>query len=221
MEQLTQWAQTAEFILMGAGVTLRVFCVTLLFSIPLGIACAIGKISRFKILHGIIGAYTWVFRGTPLLLQLFFFYYGLPIMTGGTLAPTPMMAAFITFVINYAAYFTEIFRAGIQSIGRGQYEAAKALGMSPWITMRRIILPQAVKIILPPMGNETINLIKDTALCSVITVTEILRNAERIVSRDFDLSALVIAAIIYLLMTFIVIQIFRRLEKRFAYYQIR
>jgi polar amino acid transport system permease protein len=221
MAQLTQWAQTAEFILMGAGVTLQVFCVTLVFSIPLGIACAIGKISRFKILHGIIGAYTWVFRGTPLLLQLFFFYYGLPIMTGGALAPAPIMAAFITFVINYAAYFTEIFRAGIQSIGRGQYEAAKALGMSPWITMRRIILPQAVKIILPPMGNETINLIKDTALCSVITVTEILRNAERVVSRDFDLSALVIAAIIYLLLTFIVILIFRRLEKRFAYYQIR
>jgi polar amino acid transport system permease protein len=221
MAQLTQWAQTAEFILMGAGVTLQVFCVTLIFSIPLGIACAIGKISRFKILHGIIGAYTWVFRGTPLLLQLFFFYYGLPIMTGGTLAPAPIMAAFITFIINYAAYFTEIFRAGIQSIGRGQYEASKALGMSPWITMRRIILPQAVKIILPPMGNETINLIKDTALCSVITVTEILRNAERVVSRDFDLSALVIAAIIYLLLTFVVIQIFRRLEKRFAYYQVR
>lgn len=206
---------------MGAGVTLKVFAVTLIFSIPLGIICAIGKLSRFKILRFILGVYTWVFRGTPLLLQLFFTYYGLSIVTNGAISLEPLPAAFITFVVNYAAYFTEIFRAGIQSIGKGQYEASKALGMSPWLTMRRNILPQAVKIILPPMGNEGVNLVKDTALCSVITVADILWNANKVMSRDFNISALAIAACIYLLLTFVVILVFRQLEKRFDYYQVK
>jgi polar amino acid transport system permease protein len=206
---------------MGAGVTLQVFAVTLVLSIPIGVVCAIGKLSRFRVVRFLIGVYTWIFRGTPLLLQLFFTYYGLPILTNGLIAFEPLPAALLTFVFNYAAYFTEIFRAGIQSIGKGQYEAAKALGMPHWLMMRRIILPQAVKIILPPMGNEAINLIKDTALCSVITVTEILRNASRVMSRDFNITALVIAAGIYLILTFIVIQIFRQFEKKFAYYSIK
>jgi polar amino acid transport system permease protein len=209
------------YIAMGAGVTLRVFAVTLVFSIPIGAVCAIGKLSRFRVIRFLLGIYTWVFRGTPLLLQLFFTYYGLPILTNGLIALEPLPAALITFVFNYAAYFTEIFRAGIQSIGRGQYEASKALGMPHWLMMRRIILPQAVKIILPPMGNEAINLIKDTALCSVITVTEILRNASRVMSRDFNITALVIAACIYLVLTFVVILVFRQLEKRFSYYSIK
>ncbi|MDR3073012.1 MAG: amino acid ABC transporter permease [Clostridiales Family XIII bacterium] len=210
-----------KYIAFGAGVTVLVFIVTLVFSVPFGIFCALGKLSRFRILHGLLGIYTWVFRGTPLLLQLFFTYYGLPMITNGAVKFSPLMAAFVTFIINYAAYFTEIFRAGIQSIGKGQYEAAKALGMRPRLTMQRIILPQAVKLILPPMGNEAINLIKDTALCSVITVTEMLRNANRVMSRDFNVGALVIAACLYLLLTFVVIQVFRKLEKHFAYYQIK
>ncbi|MDR1067903.1 MAG: amino acid ABC transporter permease [Clostridiales Family XIII bacterium] len=209
------------YIAMGAGVTLQVFAVTLVFSIPIGILCAIGKLSRFRVVRFLISIYTWVFRGTPLLLQLFFTYYGLAILTNGAISLEPLPAALLTFVFNYAAYFTEIFRAGIQSIGRGQYEASKALGMPHWLMMRRIILPQAVKIILPPMGNEAINLIKDTALCSVITITEILRNAQKVMSRDFNITALVIAACIYLALTFIVILLFRRLEKRFAYYSIK
>ena len=209
------------YIALGAVVTLKVFGVTLVFSIPLGIVFALGKLSRFKVLHAILGFYTWVFRGTPLLLQLFFTYYGLPILTNGAIALDPLPAAYITFIFNYAAYFTEIFRAGIQSIGKGQYEASKALGMGPWVTMRRIILPQAVKVILPPLGNEAINLVKDTALCTVITVTEMLHNAKSLMSKDFDISALLVAGVIYLLMTFIIIQIFRKLEKRYAYYTIK
>ncbi|MDR0852739.1 MAG: amino acid ABC transporter permease [Clostridiales Family XIII bacterium] len=214
-------ADITAYIAMGGGVTLKVFIVTLIFSIPLGIICALGKLSRFRILHGVIGTYTWVFRGTPLLLQLFFTYYGLAILTNSFISFTPLTAIYITFVFNYAAYFTEIFRAGIQSIGRGQYEASKALGMPPWLTMRRIILPQAVKTILPPMGNECINLIKDTALCYVVAVPEILKNAKVVMSRDFNVGALAIAAVLYLILTFIVIQIFRKIEKKYAYYTIK
>lgn len=129
----------------------------------------------------------------------------------------PMVAAYVAFVINYAAYFTEIFRAGIQSIGKGQYEAAKALGMSPWQTMKRIILPQSTKVILPPLGNEAITLVKDTALCSVIAVQEILRNTHVVSARDYAPQAYIIAAGIYLLMTFVVVQFFRYLEKRYSY----
>ena len=218
---LQYYSEITQYILLGAGVTLKIFSVTLLFSIPLGILCALGKLTKFKPLHVVLGFYTWVFRGTPLLLQLFFVYYGLPIITHQTIVLQAIHAAYITYALNYAAYFTEIFRAGIQSIGKGQNEAAKALGMSPWNTMRRIILPQAVKVILPPLGNETINLIKDTALASVITVTEILRNANRILSKDFNIMALVIAGVIYLLLTFIVIQLFRYIEKRYSYYTIK
>jgi len=207
------------FIAKGVGVTLQIYVVTLVFSIPLGVICAIGKISRFKILKIVLGGYTWLFRGTPLLLQLMFFYYGLTALTNRAIQFEPLMAAFVTFSINYAAYFTEIFRSGIQSIGRGQYEAAKALGMDAWQTMRRIILPQAVKVVLPPMGNEAITLVKDTALCSVITVTEILRNAQVTVSRDVKVQGFFIAALIYLALTLVIIQIFRLLEKRFSYYK--
>jgi len=211
------------YILEGAGVTVRVYFVTIIFAIPLGVICAIGKLSRFKILKGFLGVYTWVFRGTPLLLQLMFFYYGLPLLAKGTFLHdtftfNPMQAACIAFVINYAAYFTEIFRAGIQSIDKGQYEAAQALGMTPWLTMRRIVLPQAVKVIIPPLGNEAITLVKDTALCFVIALPEILKHATNIVSREFDVTAYFIAACIYLLFTFVIIQIFRKIESKFAYY---
>ena len=207
------------FIAKGVGVTLQIYVVTLIFSIPIAIVCAIGKISRFKALRVMLGGYTWLFRGTPLLLQLMFFYYGLTALTNGWIQFDPLTAALVAFVINYAAYFTEIFRSGIQSIGKGQYEAAKALGMDSWQTMRRIILPQAVKVVLPPMGNEAITLVKDTALCSVITVTEIMRNAQVLVSRDVKVQGFFVAALIYLAFTLIIIQLFRLLEKRFAYYK--
>ena len=201
------------FILQGTGVTLKVYIITIVFSIPLGILCALGKLSSYKPLHWILGSYTWVFRGTPLLLQLFFAYYGLPALG---LELDRMTAAYVTFVINYAAYFTEIFRGGIQSIDTGQYEAAKALGMNYTQTMRRIILPQATKVVLPPMGNEAINLIKDTALCAALSVPEILR-MQRLRWPGLQRDEL-IAALIYLVFTFIIIRVFRALEKRYSYY---
>ena len=203
------------FILQGTGITLRVYFVTILFSIPLGILFALGKLCPFRPLQYLLEAYTWLFRGTPLLLQLFFAYYGLPVFG---IEFQPITAAYVTFVLNYASYFTEIFRAGIQSIDNGQYEAAKALGMNYQQTMRRIILPQATKVILPPMGNEAINLIKDTALCAALSIPEILRNAKVTVARDFSIEAYFVAAVIYLLFTFVIIRVFRYLEKRCGYY---
>ncbi|NLJ83433.1 MAG: amino acid ABC transporter permease [Halanaerobiaceae bacterium] len=204
------------FILEGAKVTGQLYLITAVFSVLLGIMCAIGKISRFRLLRIIIGFYTWVFRGTPLLLQLFFTYYGLPVL-GITLEP--FQAAAITFIINYAAYFTEIFRAGIESIGKGQYEAARVLGLNYRQTMFRIIIPQTVRRVLPPVSNEAINLVKDSALVSVIGMTDLLRAARQVLNRDFTITPFIIAAILYLLISSVIVNVFRKLEERFSIYE--
>ena len=153
------------FILEGSVLTVKLYAVTIIFAIPFGIILALMKISRFKTLRYLISFYTWVFRGTPMLLQLFFTYYGLSII-GITLQP--FTAAALTFVVNYSAYLTEIYRAGIESIDKGQYEAARALNMDYFQTMRRIILPQVVRRTIPPTCNEAITLVKDTALVVVL-----------------------------------------------------
>ncbi|MCT4621645.1 MAG: amino acid ABC transporter permease [Marinisporobacter sp.] len=204
------------FILKGSIVTLQLYAVTILFSIPLGVICALGKISRFKWLNRFLEIYTWVFRGTPLLLQLFFTYYGLPVFG---LKFGRFQAAAITFIFNYGAYFTEIFRGGIESIDKGQYEAAKALGMNYRQTMSRIILPQAVKRVLPPTSNEAITLIKDTALVAAIGMGDILRAAKEVLTRDFQITSFIIAGIIYLLLTSVVVMVFKKLEKKYAIYE--
>jgi polar amino acid transport system permease protein len=204
------------FILKGSIVTLQLYAVTILFSIPLGVICALGKISRFKWLNRFLEIYTWVFRGTPLLLQLFFAYYGLPVFG---VKFGRFQAAAITFIFNYGAYFTEIFRGGIESIDKGQYEAAKALGMNYRQTMSRIILPQAVKRVLPPTSNEAITLIKDTALVAAIGMGDILRAAKEVLTRDFQITSFIIAGIIYLLLTSVVVMVFKKLEKKYAIYE--
>lgn len=204
------------YILQGAGVSLKVFFVTTFFSIPLGIIFAIGKIVGIKPLKWLLGIYTWLLRGTPLMLQLFFVYFGFYYLFRLNL--DKMAAAYLAFVINYAAYFTEIFRAGIQSIDKGQYEASKALGMSYWQTMKRIILPQAIKRVLPPTGNEIITLIKDTALVSVISNGDIMRNSQEVASRDVRMDAFIIAAVIYLVLTYFIVYVFNRMEKKLSYY---
>lgn len=203
-------------ILKGCITTLKIYAVTAVFSVPLGIAVALGKVSRSKILRKALGIYTLVMRGTPLMLQIFFVYYGLPTL-GITLSP--FSAASITFVINYAAYLTEIFRAGIESIDKGQYEAAKVLGMNYFQTMRRIILPQAVRRVLPPTCNEAINLIKDTALVSVISMGDLLKAAKEAVTRDFNITPFFIAAAVYLIMTSVVITFFKKLENKYSIYE--
>ncbi len=204
------------YILQGAVISVKIYVVTIIFAIPLGMLCAMGKMTKIAPLKWFLEMYTWIFRGTPLLLQLFFTYFGLKILLGIELSKE--MAAYLTFIINYAAYFTEIFRAGIQSIDKGQYEAAKALGMNYGQTMKRIIIPQAIKVILPPTGNEAVTLIKDTALCSVIALADILRNAKSVVSRTASVEGYLVAAALYLIMTFVIIKAFKYIEKRFEYY---
>jgi len=204
------------YILAGANTTLRIFVVTLVFAIPLGILFAIGKIAGGKLIKGILEIYTWLLRGTPLMLQIFFVFYGIPQLFGINLDRN--LAAYIAFVINYTAYFTEIFRAGILSIEKGQFEASKALGMSYPQTMWRIIIPQAVKRVLPPVGNEFITLIKDTSLVMVIAIPDIMRNTKEIVSREASPATFIIAALIYLILTYGIVFIFSKTEKKLSYY---
>ncbi len=200
------------FILKGMGLTINLYILTIIFSLPLGVILSLGRLKNKGVLNNIILFYTSIFRGTPLLLQLFFVYYGLPLIFG--IRFTPFMAAIITFVINYAAYFCEIFRGSILGIDKGQYEAAQVLGMSYWQTMRRIIIPQSLITALPPLSNEAISLIKDTSLVSVIGMAEILRNSKELVTRDFSVIPFVICAVLYFLMSLVVIAIFKKLEEK-------
>ena len=163
-------------------------------------------------------AYIWLMRGTPLMLQLLFIYFALPFVPYVGVRLPDFPAAVVAFALNYAAYFAEIFRAGIQSVDRGQYEGAKVLGLSYGQTMRRIVLPQMVRTILPPVSNETITLVKDTSLIYVLALNDLLRAARGIVQRDFSTTPFVVAAAFYLIMTLILTWGFNRLEKRYAKY---
>lgn len=199
------------YILQGLSLTLKLYIFTLIISLPLGIILALGQISKFKFLHYIINIYTWIFRGTPLLLQLFFVYYGLPVIG---IVLEPFTAALITFTVNYAAYISEIFRGSILGIDKGQYEACQVLGYSYWQTMLHVILPQSLITALPALSNEAIALIKDTSLISAIGMAEILRNSREIVTRDFTITPFIICAVIYLIISTLIIIILKQIEKR-------
>ncbi len=205
-------------LLQGSSVTLQVFLITLVLAVPLGLGLALLRISRFRFLSTLVNGYIWLMRGTPLMLQMLFIYFALPFIPiiGVSLPDFP--SAIVAFVLNYSAYFAEIFRAGIQSIDRGQYEGAKVLGMSYPQTMRRIVLPQVLKRILPPMSNETITLVKDTSLIYVLAMNDLLRAARGIVQRDFTTMPFVVAAAFYLIMTLVLTYGFQRLEKKYAVY---
>ncbi|HAF53911.1 MAG TPA: amino acid ABC transporter permease [Thauera sp.] len=202
----------------GSLVTLKLFFITLALAVPLGLALALIRISRFTVASRAVNGYIWLMRGTPLMLQLLFIYYALPFVPVVGIRLPDFPAAIVAFALNYAAYFAEIFRAGIQSIDRGQYEGAKVLGFSYGQTMRRIVLPQVVKRILPPMSNETITLVKDTSLIYVLALNDLLRAARGIVQRDFTITPFIVAAGFYLLMTLVLTWLFQRLEKRHAVY---
>ena len=203
-------------LLEGTALTLQLFFLTLVMSIPLGIILAIARMSKFPPLNIFMQFYVWLFRGTPLRLQVLFVYFGLGV---AGIKFDRMTAAVIAFVLNYAAYLAEIFRAGIQSIDRGQFEAADVLGLTRFQTMKTIILPQMFKLVLPPVSNEVINLIKDTALVYAIGMNELLRAAKIAAVRDFLFVPFIVAAVFYLAMTAAIQLFFKWLESRYDYYR--
>lgn len=201
----------------GTWVTLQVFFLTLLFSLPLGLLVSFGRMSRFKPIRTIVKFYIDIMRGTPLILQLIVVYFG-PFYLF-ELNIDRFLAAIIAFVINYAAYFSEIYRGGILSIPKGQYEAAEVLGFTKIQTFTRIILPQVIKRILPPISNEVITLVKDTALVQVLGVSELFRVAKNESSRIASTTPLFIAGVFYFIMNWLVTRVFHYTERKLDYYR--
>lgn len=207
------------YILNGIGTTVKLALGTAVLSIPLGALAAVGKVSGGKALKTVLSFYTWLFRGTPLLLQVFFVYYGLPILSPKLTISSGFAAALLTFVLNYAAYFTEIFRGGIESIDKGQYEASKAMGFSYWQTMVYIIFPQTVRRVIPTTSSEMVNLVKDTALVAAIGLGDLLRSSREIVTKEFIISPFVIAAVVYLMLNSVIMYTFKRIEEKAKIYE--
>lgn len=219
-------------MLEGLVITLKLFAVTLVLSLPLGLLVSLFRepltsretdkafIRIIKLpLRALINLYLWVFRGTPLLLQLFFFYFGLTYVklpNGEAITLSMFSAATISFVLNYAAYFAEIFRGGIIGVSKGQYEASKALGLTGIQTMRYVVVPQMIRTVIPPIANETIVLVKDTALASSIALIDLLKTAQRAVNRDMRVSPYLVAAVFYLIITLLLTVMFNYIEKRLS-----
>ncbi len=206
-------------MLSGLGVSAQIFALTYVLAFPLGILLALCRLAKVGILGRVTEFYIYVMRGTPLMLQILFIYYGLPMLPGISIQMNDFSAAILAFVANYAAYFAEIFRGGIQSIPRGQYEGAKVLGFSYRQTMWHIVLPQVIKRVLPPLGNETITLLKDTSLVYVLAMNDLMRVTRSIVQRDFDTTAFFVAAVFYLVCTYFLTKLLAWLEKRYAVYE--
>lgn len=203
-------------LLNGTKVTLWLFIITLILSIPLGVILSWGLRSHFKPLQWLLHGYVWLIRGTPLLLQLIFIFYGLP--TIGVVFER-FTAAVVAFTLNYAAYFAEIFRGGLQAVSQDQREAAAVLGLSKWQAFRFIVWPQVIKIVLPSIGNEVINLIKDSSLVYVLGIGDLLRAGNVATARDVTLIPLVLVGIIYLIMTAVLTFIQTKIEQRYSYYE--
>jgi len=206
-------------MLEGAKITILLFFIVLIISIPLGFLLTLAVKSKFKLVSTIAHIYIYIMRGTPLLLQLLLICFGLPMIPviGEFLVFDRFVAACIGFILNYAAYFAEIFRGGLLSIDKGQYEAAQVLGLNKFQTTRKIILPQMFRVALPAITNEAITLVKDTALLYAVAVPELLHFAQTAVNRDFSITPYFLAGIIYLLMTLVLTLFFKWLEKRFKY----
>ena len=218
MDVLEYILQIAPAIAGGFQVTLSLFFIVIILSVPGGMLLALLRLSTNRVVTSIVDAYVYVMRGTPLMLQILLIYYGLPFMIDG-FELTDMTAAVLSFVLNYIAYLCEIFRSGIQSIPKGQYEGAKVLGFTYVQTMYKIILPQVIKRVLPPLANETITLLKDTSLVYVLAMNDILRITRSIVQRDFDITAFIVAGVFYLAMTFVLTKLYQYLERRMAIYE--
>lgn len=199
----------------GVITTLEIFGLTIILSIPLGVLVSLALTGK-KFLKDIFSFYVWIMRGTPLLLQLIFIFYGLPII--GIVFPR-FEAALVAFTLNYAAYFAEIFRGGFQSIPSNQFESAKMLRLSKWQTLKYIVIPQVFKIVLPSIGNEVINLVKDSSLVYVIGIGDLLQAGNVATARDVTLVPLLLVSIFYLALTAILTVILRNIEQHFDYWR--
>ncbi len=207
-------AQAMPLLLMGAGVTVKITAISVLLGILIGLFIGIARISSNRVIHLIAAVYVDFLRGTPLLVQIFLVYFALPVVTGQRI--DPFFAAIAACSINSSAYVAEIFRAGIQSIDAGQMEAGRSLGMT-WVqTMRYIIVPQAARRVIPPLGNEFIALLKDSSLVSVIGFEELTRRGQLIIARTYaSLEIWLCVAIIYLIMTVSISRLVSWLERRY------
>ncbi|MDD3823113.1 MAG: amino acid ABC transporter permease [Sphaerochaetaceae bacterium] len=204
-------------MLEGTFTSLRIFFLTLLFSLPLGLVVAKGRMSRHRIISSLVNGYIMIMRGTPLILQLIFVYFAPYYIFGSS--TDRFTAVIIAYAINYAAYFAEIYRGGIQSIPQGQLEAASVLGFTKVHTFTHVIMPQVVKRIMPAMGNEVITLVKDTALAQTIGVAELFRVAQNAAAREFSTMPIFIAGIFYFVMNAIVSKSFDLIERKLDYYR--
>lgn len=206
-------------MLQGAKITILVFFIVIIASIPLGFFVTLLGRSKFKPICWLVNIYITIMRGTPLILQLFFVYFALPYvpLIGKYITLDRFPAALIAFILNYAAYFAEIFRGGLMAIDKGQYEAAKVLGFNKIQTFIHIIIPQMIRVSLPALSNEAITLVKDTSLLYVISIAEISYVAKTAVTRDASVFPLVIAGALYLLLILILTIILRLIEKKFSY----
>ncbi|HYH03567.1 MAG TPA: amino acid ABC transporter permease [Bacillota bacterium] len=217
----TSLVKLLNLLFSGALTSIQLFLYTLMLSLPLGLVIALGRRSKKAWIQGPIKLYILVMRGTPLLLQIIFVYFAPSFMLpeGFRLNLDRFVAAVIAFSLNYAAYFAEIYRGGIESIPQGQYEAAAVLGFTKSQTFIRIILPQVIKRILPPVSNEVITLVKDTALVQVLGISELFRVAKNEASRIFSTTPIFIAGLFYLTLNWLVTKVFHLTEKKLSYYK--
>lgn len=206
-------------MLEGAQATVLLFLIAIIVSVPLGFILTLLVRSSIKPLAYLASTYIYLMRGTPLLLQLLFIVFGLPLIpvVGEYLVLDRFVAACLGFILNYAAYFAEIFRGGLLAIDKGQYEAAQVLGLSRWQTMRKVVLPQMFRIALPSVANESVTLVKDTALLYAVAVPELLHFAQTAVNRDFTIIPFLMAGVIYLLITLCLTLFFKWLERRLRF----
>lgn len=206
-------------LLEGFGQTCQIFLVTLVCALPLGLLISFGSMSKFYPLKWLMRMLVWVIRGTPLMLQLIVIYYGPGLIFGWSLLPVPI-ATYLTFTINYACYFSEIYRGGIESIPRGQYEAGQVLGMTKGQIFFRVVLMQVVKRVVPPMSNEIITLVKDTSLARIITYYELIFYAERYIKVQGWIWPLFYTGAFYLLFCGLLTVLFGYIEKKLDYYKV-
>lgn len=205
--------------LEGLKTTLGVFAVTLIASLPLSIVIAKLRMSKNRIISSVIGTYIYIMRGTPLLLQLMFIFFGFNYVPYIGYAFSRNQAIFIAFILNYTAYFAEIFRGGINSIDVGQYEAAEVLGLSKFHAFIKIILPQVIKNVLPSIGNEVITLVKDTSLVYILGVSDVLKAAKSVSNRYSAFSPYIFIGFVYLAITAVLTKVLNFVERKYNYYR--